>query len=145
VLGADVGRAKRLGDLPRVEQCPLGRRGEAWHLVARLAALCLGLDPPGDGVRVRARRAQQAADRLLLGGRPQQVVGVEVRVAPPGGLGGGIPDYLAPLLGQQLAEVDPLGRPLRGRAAEEAREDVVEGTGAEVTRPEWVIGHDELS
>jgi hypothetical protein len=61
-----------------------------------------------------------------------------------GNRGDGIPDYLAALIGQQLADVDPL-RLLRERAAEEAREDVVEGAGAEVARPKGGVGHDEFS
>ena len=130
VLGPDVGRAERPGDLPRVEQRPLGRRGQAGRLLAGLAAPGAGFDVPGDGVRIGARRGEQPADRLLTRRRPEQVVGVQVGVAPPGRLGGGVPHQLARLLGQQLTDVDSLGRPLRHRAAEEARENVIERAGA---------------
>ena len=141
VLGPDVGGAERARDLPRVEQRPLGRRGQAGRLVAGLAALGARFDFPGDVVRVGARRGEQPADRLLARRRPEQVIGVQIGVAPPGGLGGGVPHQLASLLGHQLTDVDPLGRPLRRRAAEETREDVIERTGAHVARSEWVIGH----
>ena len=145
VLRPDVGGTEGAGDLPRVEQRPLGRRGEAGHFFPGLAVVGPRLDVPGQRVRVRAGRAQQPADRLLTGRGPQQVIGVEVGIPPPRRLRGGVPDQLAGLVGEQLADVDPLHGPLLGGVPEEAREDVIEMTRAEVVRSERVVGHEELS
>jgi hypothetical protein len=145
VLRADVGAAERLRDLPRVEQRALGRRRQARRLFPRGAAVGAGLDVPGDGAGIGACPRQQAAGRLLPGRRLEQMVGVQVGIAPLRGLGRGIPDQLAGLFGHQLADVDALHRPLGHRAAEEAGEEFVEGTSTEIARPERVVGHAALS
>jgi hypothetical protein len=91
-----------------------------------------------DRVRVGARGDQQPPDRLLPGRGPQQVVGVQVEVAPLRGLGGGFPDELTGLFGHQLPDVDAL-RP--SRRAVEAGEEVVERAGAMVARAVRVVDH----
>ena len=144
VLGPDVGRAERPGDLPGVEQRPLGRRGKVGGSSRGSPRCALATRCPGDGVGVGAGRGEQAADGVLARRRPEQVVGVQVGVAPLRCLGGGVPHQFAGLIGQQLADVDPLRGSLWYRPAEETREKVVEGTGTEFARPEWVMGHDEL-
>jgi hypothetical protein len=62
----------------------------------------------------------------VAGQRPEQVLGVEVQVAPLAGLPRGGGDHLAGVLAEQLGDVDPLHAAAGTRTAEERLEEVVE-------------------
>ena len=137
VFGTDVGGAQRSGDLVGVEQGALGRGGEGRRLGARLAATRQAVELGAQLRRVGARAADQLPGGLLLGHRPQQVVGVEVRAAHLGGPARGRVHQFPGLLAEELGDVDALAG--LASAAHVAGEEVVEG--AAVRAWEVSAGH----
>ena len=109
VLGADVGGAQRAGDLVRVEQRALGGRGQRRRLGAwpRRAAAARRRCGPGPRGRRRRRTAAGAAAGTWVT-TSSRCHGVEVGVAPLGGLLRGRADELAGRLGHELGDVDAL-------------------------------------
>ncbi len=137
---AKVGRTNGAGDLVGVQQCAFGGRGQLGLLSGGRAAGNVRLDVTGDRVRVTPGPGDQLPGRLLPGGRPQQVLGVQVRTAPLGRLGGRVPDQFAGRFAHQPADVHPLHRPSARLGAEEAGQELVEGP--RLTGSVEATGHD---
>ena len=140
VLGPDVGGADRAGDLVRVQQGALGARRQLRRLAARRAPLVLLLDAGDQRVRVGARPGQQLAGGLQPGRGPQQLLGVQVRAALPGGLRRGRAEQFAGWLAHQPGDVHPPGGLARAARAVDAGEEVIER--AAVFWPVETAGHD---
>ncbi|MCO5578383.1 hypothetical protein L7F22_032224 [Adiantum nelumboides] len=123
VLGSDVARPERAGDLVRVEQRALGRRRQRRRpprVVAAAGAWQALLQDAGDRVRVAAGPGDPAAGGVRAGAGQQDVRGVEVGVTAFRGLLGGPGHDLAGTAAQQPRQVDPVHRAAGVAGAEEA-------------------------
>jgi hypothetical protein len=124
-----------------VQQCALRGRRERRGTAGRFGPQQALVEHVGDLVRIGARPGEPVAGRVELGGREQQVLGVEVGVAALDRQLRGRRDELPRARAHQPGQVDPAHRPA-GAGPEEAGEELVERAG--VARPEEA-GHTHTS
>ncbi len=143
VFGAYVAGAGGPGQLVRVQQGTLDRRGERERRGGGPLAGFVPLGPrplvdrTGQRVGVGTRAGHQTSGRFGAQRGTQQMLGVQVGAAVPRRVGRRVGHQLAGLAAHQPADLDPL----RARAAEETGEELGEGVRTVALRPREFAVH----